>query len=421
MSPSRPLRARVRRTANGIMVSVRKGTTHPAVPRPSRAAQKHPALWRQAIAMLVYDRTKLLGMVFGLAFSSLLMTQQLGVFLGVMELSRHTIDASGADLWVCDPHAQMTTFAWPLRPADVQRVASVEGVAWASPLNIHPELVRRRDGSYDQCQIFEIDPRTLAGGPTAMLAGSADELRRPDAVVIDAEAARRLEVIVDGRSMPVRVGDRLTVGEREMTVVGIARTQRNFQFQPALWTARSQQTSTTQRSVGFILAGGRAGIDHARLAEAVSRATGLHAFTRDSFSDLNFRFLLLNTGIPANFAIAVALGFVVGLAIAGQTFIQFINDHLRHFAALKAMGASSRTIMAMVSVQALVAGGLGYGIGVGLAAIFDRAVDGTILASRLAPTLLLVTAGATAVIVLIAAAFGAWRATRADPAAVFRN
>lgn len=371
--------------------------------------------------MLAYDRTKLLGIVFGIAFSSLLMTQQMGVFLGVMELSRHPVDASRADLWVCDPHVQMTAISWQLRPADVQRVASVEGVAWASALNVRPEQVRRADGSYEQCQMFSVDPRTLAGGPTGMLAGRAEDLCRPDAVVLDAEAAKKLATGSGSERVPVRLGDRLAVGEREMTVVGISRTLRNFQFQPVIWVARGQRPETERRSVGFILAGAAPGTDHAQLARAVSSATGLNAMTRERFSDANFLFLLFNTGIPANFAIAVALGFVVGLAIAGQTFHQFINDHLRHFAALRAMGAGTRTIMAMVCAQALASGALGYGIGVGLAALFDRAVNGTILASRLTPGLLAATAGATVVIVLIAAAFGGWRATRADPAAVFRN
>jgi putative ABC transport system permease protein len=380
-----------------------------------------PLLWRQAVAMLVHDRAKLIGMVFGLAFSALLMTQQMGVFLGVLELSRHTVDASRADLWVGDPHAVMTTYGAPLRPADVARVASVEGVAWASAFTVRPELAWRRDGSYEQCQLFAVDPRTLAGAPLAMLAGRVEDLRRPDAVILDAEAVDHLASGAGAARARYAVGDVVVVGERRMTVVGIARTQRNFQFQPALWTASVAGADAGRRPYGFVLAGARPGEDHERLAAAVSRATGLRAMTSAAFSDENFSFLLYNTGIPANFAIAVGLGFIVGLAIAGQTFLQFVNDHLRHFAALRALGATRRTIMAMVAAQALVAGALGYGIGVGLAALFDRAVHGTILASRLAPGLLLATAGATAVIVLLAAAVGGWRATRADPASVFRS
>ena len=45
------------------------------------------------------------------------------------------------------------------------------------------------------------------------------------------------------------------------------------------------------------------------------------------------------TGIPINFGIAVVLGFIVGTAIAGQTFYNFTLDNLRQFGALKAMGA----------------------------------------------------------------------------------
>ena len=71
------------------------------------------------------------------------------------------------------------------------------------------------------------------------------------------------------------------------------------------------------------------------------------------------------TGIPINFGITAALGFLVGTAIAGQTFYNFTLDNLKQFGALKAMGATNVRIVEMILLQALVVGLLGYGIGVG--------------------------------------------------------
>ena len=68
-----------------------------------------------------------------------------------------------------------------------------------------------------------------------------------------------------------------------------------------------------------------------------------------------------------NFAITVALGFIVGCAIAGQTFYTFILENLNQFGSLKAMGVSNRRIVGMVLIQGLVVGLVGYGLGVGLA------------------------------------------------------
>ena len=77
------------------------------------------------------------------------------------------------------------------------------------------------------------------------------------------------------------------------------------------------------------------------------------------------------TGIPINFGITTLLGFIVGTAIAGQTFYNFTIENLRQFGTLKAMGLSNERLVAMiVLLQATVVGLLGYCLGVGLAAVF---------------------------------------------------
>ena len=85
---------------------------------------------------------------------------------------------------------------------------------------------------------------------------------------------------------------------------------------------------------------------------------------------MTINYYLLYTGIPFNFGITALLGFLVGTAIAGQTFYNFTIENIKQFGALKAMGATNVRIVGMILLQALVVGLLGYGIGVGLAALF---------------------------------------------------
>ena len=51
-------------------------------------------------------------------------------------------------------------------------------------------------------------------------------------------------------------------------------------------------------------------------------------------------YYMQRTGIPVNFGITVLLGFIIGAAIAGQTFYLFTLDNLKQFGALKAMGVT---------------------------------------------------------------------------------
>jgi putative ABC transport system permease protein len=128
------------------------------------------------------------------------------------------------------------------------------------------------------------------------------------------------------------------------------------------------------------------------------------------------------TGIPVNFGIAVALGFIVGTAIAGMTFYNFTLENLKYFAALKAMGATNLKLLVMVVVQALLVGGVGYGIGTGLAAWFGSYFGTrTELAFRLPWQILAGTGAAIAVICTFAALLSLWKVVRLEPAVVFKG
>jgi len=69
-----------------------------------------------------------------------------------------------------------------------------------------------------------------------------------------------------------------------------------------------------------VLVKAKSGEDQQVLAERITWMTGLAAYGRDVFKQMTVNYFMENTGIPINFGIAVGLGFLVGTAIAGQTF-----------------------------------------------------------------------------------------------------
>jgi putative ABC transport system permease protein len=135
---------------------------------------------------------------------------------------------------------------------------------------------------------------------------------------------------------------------------------------------------------------------------------------------MTIEYYLKYTGIPFNFGITALLGFLVGTAIAGQTFYNFTLENLKQFGALKAMGATNLRIVGMILLQATVVGLLGYGIGVGLAAWFGYAVSGTELAFFTWWPILPVTAGAIVLICILSSLLSVQRVIRLEPAIVFR-
>ncbi|MCU0734619.1 MAG: ABC transporter permease [Methylotetracoccus sp.] len=163
------------------------------------------------------------------------------------------------------------------------------------------------------------------------------------------------------------------------------------------------------------------GQDAQALTRRIQQATGLAAYTRDEFKLLTVSYFLKNTGIPINFGMSVLLGFIVGAAIAGQTFYSFTQENLRQFGVLKAMGTSNWTLLRMILLQAVLVGVIGYGLGVGLTSLFGFAMRNTVLAFKFPWQLLVFSGLGVTVICTFAALISIRKVIQLEPAIVFKS
>jgi len=377
---------------------------------------------RLALKMLMGDRAKYLMLVGGLTFASLLMTQQYGVFQGLLAWTTSHLRNMRASLWVVEAHVEYANETKALRDTDVNRVRSVAGVDFAVPMYQGVVKAKIADGADKIVMLIGLHGATLFGRPPLMLRGSLEDLRLPNTVVIDELGVARLSA---GRPAPIGLGDTFEINDREARVVGICRTERHFFGYPYVFSSYDQalQYAPRQRKMlSVILAEPKPGLVAADVARRIERETGLKAYTTEEFTKVTVAYVWKNTGIPASFMTTIVLGFIVGIAICGQTFYSFVLEILRHLGALKAMGASTARLAGMLLVQAFTVGLIGYGLGVGLTAVFGFFVkDAGMPPFVLDYSTLAKTAGAILVICSLAALLGIRKVARLEPAIVFRG
>jgi putative ABC transport system permease protein len=88
-----------------------------------------------ALKMLTGDRAKFSGIVLGLTFAAMLITQQGSIFCGLMLRTAAQIkDISWADFSVTDANVNYFDDVKPTIEDNLYRVRGVEGVLWAVPL-----------------------------------------------------------------------------------------------------------------------------------------------------------------------------------------------------------------------------------------------------------------------------------------------
>jgi len=331
-----------------------------------------------------------------------------------------TVRNIGAPVWVVDAKVEQANEVIPMRDIEVERVRSVPGVAWAVPLYIGIEQARLNDGSFQNVQLTGLDTGTLTGRPMDMREGRIEDLRLPNAVVVDQVAVEKFR----RKGIDIRLGTTFEINDKEARVVGICHVNRSFLGQPYVYTTYDRAmefAKPSRKQLSYVLAGPVPGVSDQELAARLSKLPGLRAIAKDDLFWLTVLWYIKNTGIPISFGTVVILGVIVGIAIAGQTFYLFVYDNLRFLAALKAMGATMRVLTAMVLLQAFSVGFVGYGIGVGLAAWFGNVV----LAKEQPPFFMpwQVPAFVAVVIVLIcvfSATIGLIKIARLEPAVVFR-
>ena len=374
-----------------------------------------------ALKMLTGDRSKYFGIIFGVTFATLLIAQQVSIFVGIMgRTTSQIVDVRDADIWVMDNKVRYIDEIPALPDTDLQRVRGVSGVAWAVKLYKGQVRARLADGNFRNVVLLGLDDATLVGAPAEMIAGSLGDLAQPDAVIIDKAG---YEYMWPGE--PYRLGRTFEMNDRRAVLAGVCKASAPFTTLPIVYTRYSQASWFVPRErnlMSFVLAKPEAGLRAEEVCARIERQTGLTALTPQQFHWKTIAYFLGSTGIPVNFGITITLGFIIGVAIAGQTFYLFTIENLKQFGALKAMGLSNARIVGMILLQALVVGFIGYGLGMGLAAAFFESTSHvTHLAGlHIYWQVMAGVGGAVLVIVILSSLLSIRRVLVLEPAIVFR-
>jgi putative ABC transport system permease protein len=373
---------------------------------------------RLAFKLLVNDNAKFTALIIGITFAVFLMVEMTSLFAGILNKSSSTVINVGAKMWVMDPAVQTIASSIGMPDYVLDAVRSIDGVKFAVPLYSGAALVRLRDGTYQAVTVIGLDDTSLYGRPK-MKAGRIEDIYAENGFIgiDDAEYAKLHSPAL---------GADFELNDHRGVIVGIATVSSSGLFgTPTLYTTYKraiQYVPPTRYTTSYILVEPKSPADVAHIKAAVA-SLGYVAFTKAEFMRRISRFYKYETGLGTNILLMTLISFIVGLSISGQTFYTFILENLEKFGALKAIGAKSHELIAMILFQATFTALTGYGLGVGLCA-------GTISLARLRipDYAAMITYGnlllAFAMVVVIAALssyLGVRRVLRIEPFDIFRG
>lgn len=341
---------------------------------------------RIALRMLLAERAKFLGLLFGITFTSFLVTFAASYFCGFMTRGFALVaENRSVDVWVMDPAVEAPEQTVNLPDSALDRVRSVAGVAYAAPLILGSVPARFPDGRFQVFEVIGVDDATLQGAPR-LPGGRVSDLRARDAAIVDAGGTEgKLETPAlardrwprDGAHLgaptrPLATGDELLVNDRLVRVLGLSDTLPRFPPRPLLYVTAPNALRilpVEAHALTFVLVRAGHGVDPADLARRITAHTGLRARSATDMRADTVRWFLVNSEDVGDIAAMLTLAMTMGFGVTGVMLYMFTLEHQAQYAVLRALGAPPRQLVRMVFVQAATCALVGTGIGLGVCSL----------------------------------------------------
>jgi putative ABC transport system permease protein len=207
------------------------------------------------------------------------------------------------------------------------------------------------------------------GRPWNLVQGRTEDLKTPDAIIVDELYKQKLGV--------TRVGEVFEIHGRRAHVVGFTRGIRSFTTSPYVFTSfKNAQDFVGLREdqTYFLLVKLTPGADLEKVRRAIGgQVKDVEVLTSHEFSRMTRIYWMFTTGAGVAVLLAAVLGLIVGFVVVAQTIYATTMDHLREFGTLKAMGAANSYVYKVIIQQAAMSAVIGYVLGMAVSSFVVRA------------------------------------------------
>jgi len=366
---------------------------------------------------LFHDKIRLTVTLTGIVFAVVLIVVELGLFVGFTSTTSGLIDHSNVDLWVTSKHVPYIELGAPFSERKLYQVKSVPGVQEAQKFITHWTQWQRPDGRQESVQIVGINPDSTLGRPWNLVQGRVEDLKTPNAIVVDELYKEKLGV--------TRIGEVFEVNHRRARVVGFTNGIRAFTTSPYIFTsfknAQDYAAMPADQTV-YVQVKVAPGADVQQVQRQIlERVKDVDVVTNHQFSRMTQVYWMFTTGAGVAVLLAAALGMVVGFVVVAQTIYATTMDHLKEFGTLKAMGAPNRYIYKVILTQAALSAVMGYVLGMFVSAFVVRASQSGGAAILMPWQMAIGMFFITLLMCMGAAIVSINKVTRLDPAMVFKG
>jgi putative ABC transport system permease protein len=332
---------------------------------------------------LKHQKLRLLAAVTGITFAVILIFVQLEFREALFVSAVRYHSALDYDLVMVSPKTDFLVSAKSFPRRRLFQVEGFEGVADVAPIQMRLASWRNPVDPSNSRNIFSFgfDP-TDRGFERLLTPLQHEQIKIPDQVIFDRMGRNEYGPVADmvdgGQTVPTEIND------RAVTVVSLYSVGTSFGLDGGIITSDLNfmrifpKHSKSSIELGLIhLDPGR---DPAEVqAEIVEGIPGdVLVLTREQFYAAEIRYWNKTTPIGYIFIFGAIMGLVVGIIIVYQILFADVQDHLREYATLKAMGYTHGYLRKVVLQESIILAVLGFLPGMGVSMlVFNQAAGVT--------------------------------------------
>ncbi len=367
--------------------------------------------WR----MIVHNRAKSGGTIFGIMFGLLLTNQQVATLDALLSRNCEYLDQAHADIFIVPQGTQRLQGGSVLPIGALMEARVTQGVDWAEPIVWGMASLKLPNGGAEPVTLIGTRLPKLRGGPYNMVAGTREVLAQPDTIILEDSRREKFGNVNLGDARELN-GHRVVVGGFTWGLLPFAAPYAFAEYD----LARELLQVDSDR-VHYVIVGLQPGADAKRVQRDLQQRIPEAAVR--SYPEMRastMRNILIDEGVGGMIANGLVVSLIVGFSIVSLTMFSAVVENIREYATLKAMGATNLDLAFLLVAQALFFSMIGAVLGTALTCASVLAMRSPALNLVLHPIAVIVLAVVMTVIAVLASGVALLRLRSVEPASVFR-
>jgi putative ABC transport system permease protein len=370
---------------------------------------------KEAFKFMWYDKAKMFGILFGIILSVFLIGQQLGICFALLGGTISLAENNKQYIWVVSDKSQQVSDL-PLLDMRISReLMTVAGVLRVNTMVVGAGSAKFKDDTKTPITLIGTQSPRHVGGPWNFVKGSLEDLQQEGAIITD-----EYDQI---SSKKIKMGDHFEFNGNRVFLSGNTRGAKGlgvaYGFTTVERVRKLCRIPTTQASAFLVEI--ESGYTNQQVVDNINKEImGVRARDGQAFTDESLKYFALNSGIVASFGLLVIFAIITGFAIVGLTMFSAVNDRLKDYGTLKAIGGTNGIIRRLILWQAVIYSVVGFGVAFVLLKGFVN-VTKTSLNIKITPYLTLFLIGVTLFIAILGSLLAMRKIIKMEPAQVFRT